>query len=60
MRGQREQYILDVLRLEVNVEVIGGSMRSVPSQVEHWILLAGSGQQVKLEQDELKKESGVS
>jgi hypothetical protein len=33
-------------------------MRSVPSQVEHWILLAGSGQQ-ELEQDELKKESGV-
>ena len=50
-----EQYILDVLRLEVDVGVVAGSMRSVPSQVEHWILLAGSGQHVELEEDELKK-----
>ncbi len=52
-----EQYILNVLRLEVDVGVIGDSIRSFLSQVEHWILLAGSGQQVELEQDELQKES---
>lgn len=52
-----EQYILNVLRLEVDVGVVGGSIRSFLSQVEHWILLAGSGQQVELEQDELQKES---
>ncbi len=46
--GQVEQYILDVLRLEVDVEVVGGQYTECPSYVERSILLAGIGQQVKL------------